>query len=84
MMINQLLKDQKVSGEKIVFLKADNKRLQNLITGKETALSRVESRSRSLRVINDFKKSIAFKTIIKDHIQEACNHIYNAEVKALE
>ncbi|KAH0465958.1 hypothetical protein IEQ34_006061 [Dendrobium chrysotoxum] len=30
------------------------------------------------------KKSSAFKIIIEDHIQEACNHIYDVEVKALE
>ncbi|KAH0452649.1 hypothetical protein IEQ34_019948 [Dendrobium chrysotoxum] len=30
------------------------------------------------------KKSIAFKTIIQDHVQEARDHIYDVEVKALE
>ncbi|KAH0435382.1 hypothetical protein IEQ34_026620 [Dendrobium chrysotoxum] len=29
-------------------------------------------------------KSIAFKTIIQDHVQEARDHIYDIEVKALE
>ncbi|KAH0450840.1 hypothetical protein IEQ34_021532 [Dendrobium chrysotoxum] len=29
-------------------------------------------------------KSIAFKTIIHDHVQEARDHIYDIEVKALE
>ncbi|KAH0469914.1 hypothetical protein IEQ34_001472 [Dendrobium chrysotoxum] len=29
-------------------------------------------------------KSYAFKIIIEDHIQEAHNHIYDVEVKALE
>ncbi|KAH0469626.1 hypothetical protein IEQ34_001184 [Dendrobium chrysotoxum] len=38
----------------------------------------------SSRVIEDFKKSIAFKIIIQDHIQEARDHIYEVEVKALE
>ncbi|KAH0470760.1 hypothetical protein IEQ34_000483 [Dendrobium chrysotoxum] len=38
----------------------------------------------SEEVIEEFKKSYAFKIIIKDHIQEARNHIYNVEVKALE
>ncbi|KAH0455761.1 hypothetical protein IEQ34_015793 [Dendrobium chrysotoxum] len=31
-----------------------------------------------------FKKSVSFKIIIEDHIQEARNHIYDVEVKALE
>ncbi|KAH0455407.1 hypothetical protein IEQ34_015439 [Dendrobium chrysotoxum] len=34
--------------------------------------------------IEEFYKSYAFKIIIEDHIQEARNHIYNVEVKALE
>ncbi|KAH0450689.1 hypothetical protein IEQ34_021381 [Dendrobium chrysotoxum] len=34
--------------------------------------------------IEEFKKSYAFKIIIEDHIQEARNHIYDVEVKALE
>ncbi|KAH0458933.1 hypothetical protein IEQ34_011747 [Dendrobium chrysotoxum] len=38
----------------------------------------------SLRIIKDFKKFIAFKTIIQDHIQEASDHTYEVEVKALE
>ncbi|KAH0464013.1 hypothetical protein IEQ34_006799 [Dendrobium chrysotoxum] len=53
---------------------------QTLIIEKEAALSGLDS----LRVIEDFKKSIAFKTIIQDNIQEACDHIYDVEVKALE
>ncbi|KAH0458623.1 hypothetical protein IEQ34_011437 [Dendrobium chrysotoxum] len=47
---------------------------------KEAALTSFESS----RVIEDFKKSIAFKIIIQDHIQEARDHIYEVEVKALE
>ncbi|KAH0464378.1 hypothetical protein IEQ34_007164 [Dendrobium chrysotoxum] len=31
-----------------------------------------------------FKKSASFKIIVEDHIQEARNHIYDVEVKALE
>ncbi|KAH0451770.1 hypothetical protein IEQ34_019069 [Dendrobium chrysotoxum] len=38
----------------------------------------------SSRVTEDFEKSIAFKIIIEDHIQEARDHIYKVEVKALE
>ncbi|KAH0469897.1 hypothetical protein IEQ34_001455 [Dendrobium chrysotoxum] len=34
--------------------------------------------------LQKFKKFYAFKIIIKDHIQEACSHIYDVEVKALE
>ncbi|KAH0452621.1 hypothetical protein IEQ34_019920 [Dendrobium chrysotoxum] len=51
------------SVEKIVVLEAENNRSQTLITEKEATLSSLES----LRVIKDFKKSIAFKTIIQDH-----------------
>ncbi|KAH0433524.1 hypothetical protein IEQ34_027007 [Dendrobium chrysotoxum] len=46
----------------------------------EAALTSFES----ARVIDDFKKSIAFKIIIQDHVQEARDHIYEVEVKALE
>ncbi|KAH0460263.1 hypothetical protein IEQ34_010926 [Dendrobium chrysotoxum] len=47
---------------------------------KEAALTGFESS----RVIENFKKSIAFKIIIQDHVQEARDHIYKLEVKALE
>ncbi|KAH0448637.1 hypothetical protein IEQ34_022437 [Dendrobium chrysotoxum] len=33
----------------------------------------------SSKTIEDFKKSVAFKGIIQDHIQEACDHIYVIE-----
>ncbi|KAL0905625.1 hypothetical protein M5K25_024060 [Dendrobium thyrsiflorum] len=79
-MIEKLLKDQKVSGEKVAILEAENKKSRTLIAEKEAALFGLESS----RVIEDFKKSIAFKTIIQDHVQEAREHIYNVEVKALE
>ncbi|KAH0469931.1 hypothetical protein IEQ34_001489 [Dendrobium chrysotoxum] len=35
-------------------------------------------------MIEEFKKSFAFKILIEDQIQEAHNHIYDVEVKALE
>ncbi|KAH0454758.1 hypothetical protein IEQ34_016682 [Dendrobium chrysotoxum] len=57
-----------------------DKRSQTLIAEKEAALSGSEPS----KVIEDFKKSIAFKTIIQDHVQEARDHIYDIEVKALE
>ncbi|KAH0465454.1 hypothetical protein IEQ34_005557 [Dendrobium chrysotoxum] len=47
--------------EKIAVLEAENKRSQTLIAEKEAALFSLES----LRAIKDFKKSIAFKTIIQ-------------------
>ncbi|KAH0461722.1 hypothetical protein IEQ34_009297 [Dendrobium chrysotoxum] len=78
--ITQLLKDQKASKEKITSLEARDKRSQTLIAEKEAALSGSEPS----KIIKDFKKSIAFKTIIQDHIQEARDHIYDIEVKALE
>ncbi|KAH0455205.1 hypothetical protein IEQ34_015237 [Dendrobium chrysotoxum] len=78
--ITQLLKYQKASKEKIVSLEAKNKRSQTLIAEKEAAFSGSESS----KIIEDFKKSIAFKTIIQDHVQEARDHIYDIKVKALE
>ncbi|KAI0492451.1 hypothetical protein KFK09_011775 [Dendrobium nobile] len=79
-MIAQLSKDQKSSAEKIAVLEAENKRSQTLIAEKEAVLTSLESSG----VIEDFKKSIAFKIIIQDHVQEARDHIYEVEVKALE
>ncbi|KAH0453594.1 hypothetical protein IEQ34_017918 [Dendrobium chrysotoxum] len=78
--ITQLLKDQKASREKIASLEAKDKRSRTLIAEKEAALSGSEPS----KVIEDFKKSISFKTIIEDHVQEARDHIYDIEVKALE
>ncbi|KAH0448589.1 hypothetical protein IEQ34_022389 [Dendrobium chrysotoxum] len=66
--------------EEEFLFKAKNKRSQTLIAEKEAALMSFES----LRVIEDFKKSIAFRIIIQDHIQEARDHIYEVEVKVLE
>ncbi|KAH0460399.1 hypothetical protein IEQ34_011062 [Dendrobium chrysotoxum] len=59
-MITQLLKDQKFSGDKVAVVEAENKKSRTLIAEKEDALFGLES----LRVIEDFKKSIALKTII--------------------
>ncbi|KAH0454918.1 hypothetical protein IEQ34_016842 [Dendrobium chrysotoxum] len=78
--ITQLSEDQRASGEKVAVLEAENKRSQTLIAEKEAALTSFES----ARVIDDFKKSIAFKIIIQDHVQDARDHIYEVEVKALE
>ncbi|KAH0465088.1 hypothetical protein IEQ34_005191 [Dendrobium chrysotoxum] len=74
-MITQFHEDQRASVEKVVMLEAKNKRSQTLISEKETALTGFESS----RVIEDFMKSIAFKIIIQDHIQEAHDHIYEVE-----
>ncbi|KAL0905741.1 hypothetical protein M5K25_024179 [Dendrobium thyrsiflorum] len=68
--INQQMKDQKV-------LEDENKRLQSMLSEKE-------AQQLPSTVIEDFKKSFAFKIIIEDHVQEARNHIYDVEVKALE
>ncbi|KAH0451499.1 hypothetical protein IEQ34_018798 [Dendrobium chrysotoxum] len=47
-----------------------------------------EAKSRSKlspsRVIEEFKKSVAFKIIVQDEVQEARDLIYHVEVKALE
>ncbi|KAH0461440.1 hypothetical protein IEQ34_009015 [Dendrobium chrysotoxum] len=58
-------------------LKAENERLQSVLSEKE-------AQQLSSAVIEEFKKSYAFKIIIEDHIQEARSHIYDVEVKALE
>ncbi|KAH0463371.1 hypothetical protein IEQ34_007953 [Dendrobium chrysotoxum] len=79
-MITQLHEDQRASGEKVAVLEAENKRSQTIIAEKEAVLISFESS----RVIDDFKKSIAFKIIIQDHVQEARDHIYEVEVKDLE
>ncbi|KAH0463917.1 hypothetical protein IEQ34_006703 [Dendrobium chrysotoxum] len=58
-------------------LEAENKRLQSVLSEKE-------AEQLPSAAIKEFKKSYAFKIIIEDHIQEARNHIYDVEVKALE
>ncbi|KAH0465985.1 hypothetical protein IEQ34_006088 [Dendrobium chrysotoxum] len=58
-------------------LEAQNKRFQSVLFEKE-------AQQLPSTVIEEFKKSYAFKIIIEDHIQEAHNHIYDVEVKALE
>ncbi|KAH0453069.1 hypothetical protein IEQ34_017393 [Dendrobium chrysotoxum] len=50
----------------------------------KSVLSEKEAQQLPSAAIEEFKKSYAFKIIIEDHIQEACNHIYDVEVKALE
>ncbi|KAH0453710.1 hypothetical protein IEQ34_018034 [Dendrobium chrysotoxum] len=57
-----------------------NKYIEEKFLFKEAALTSFESS----RIIDDFKKSIAFKIIIQDHVQEARDHIYEVEMKALE
>ncbi|KAL0909379.1 hypothetical protein M5K25_020241 [Dendrobium thyrsiflorum] len=79
--INQYGKDQKTLEEKIAAADDENKRLQSLLSEKET---RSQSQQSPSRVIEEFKKSIAFKMIVQDQIQEARDHIYDIEVKALE
>ncbi|KAH0467632.1 hypothetical protein IEQ34_002665 [Dendrobium chrysotoxum] len=58
-------------------LEAENERLQSILSEKE-------AQQLPSAVIEEFKKSYAFKIIIEDHIQEAHSHIYDVEVKALE
>ncbi|KAH0455475.1 hypothetical protein IEQ34_015507 [Dendrobium chrysotoxum] len=58
-------------------LEAENERLQSVLSEKE-------AQQLPSAVIEEFKKSYAFKIIIEDHIQEAHSHIYDVEVKALE
>ncbi|KAH0448466.1 hypothetical protein IEQ34_022266 [Dendrobium chrysotoxum] len=47
-------------------------------------MSEKEAQQLPFTVIEEFKKSYAFKIIIEGHIQEARHHIYDVEVKALE
>ncbi|KAH0466615.1 hypothetical protein IEQ34_003853 [Dendrobium chrysotoxum] len=68
--ITQQMKDQEI-------LVTENKRLQSM-------MSEREAQQLPSTVIDDFKKSATFKIIVEDHIQEAHNHIYDGEVKALE
>ncbi|PKU83594.1 hypothetical protein MA16_Dca021350 [Dendrobium catenatum] len=72
--------DQKTSAKKIIMLEAENKRSHTLIAEKDAALTSLEF----FRVIEDFKKYIAFKIVIQVHVQEARDHIYEIELKALE
>ncbi|KAH0453833.1 hypothetical protein IEQ34_018157 [Dendrobium chrysotoxum] len=58
-------------------LEAENERLQSVLSEKE-------AQQLPSAVIEEFKKSYAFKIIIEDHIQEARSHIYDVEVKALD
>ncbi|KAH0464989.1 hypothetical protein IEQ34_005092 [Dendrobium chrysotoxum] len=58
-------------------LEAEKERLQSVLSEKE-------AQQLPSAVIEEFKKSYAFKIIIEDHIQEARSHIYDVEVKALE
>ncbi|KAH0461348.1 hypothetical protein IEQ34_008923 [Dendrobium chrysotoxum] len=79
--INQHVKDQQILKEKIAVIEKKNKRLHNLLSEKEAKSKSEQSPS---RVIEEFKKSIAFKMIVQDKVQEARDHIYDVEVKALE
>ncbi|KAL0916191.1 hypothetical protein M5K25_013683 [Dendrobium thyrsiflorum] len=79
--INQYAKDQKTLEEKIAATEDENKKLQSLLSKKEI---RSQSEQSPSRVIEEFKRFIAFKMIIQDQIQEARDHIYDVEVKALE
>ncbi|KAH0452919.1 hypothetical protein IEQ34_017243 [Dendrobium chrysotoxum] len=47
-------------------------------------LSEKEAQQLPSAVIEEFKKSYAFKIIIEDHVHEVKNHIYDVEVRALE
>ncbi|KAH0453699.1 hypothetical protein IEQ34_018023 [Dendrobium chrysotoxum] len=58
-------------------LEAESERFQSVLSEKE-------AQQLPSAVIEEFKKSYAFKIIIEDHIQEARSHIYDVEVKALE
>ncbi|KAH0464458.1 hypothetical protein IEQ34_007244 [Dendrobium chrysotoxum] len=58
-------------------LEAENERLKSVLSEKE-------AQQLPSAVIEEFKKSYAFKIINEDHIQAARSHIYDVEVKALE
>ncbi|KAH0463473.1 hypothetical protein IEQ34_008055 [Dendrobium chrysotoxum] len=69
-MIKQQEKTQQV-------LEAENERLQSVLSEKE-------AQQLPSAIIEEFKKSYAFKIFIEDHIQATRSHIYDVEVKALE
>ncbi|KAH0464032.1 hypothetical protein IEQ34_006818 [Dendrobium chrysotoxum] len=59
---------------KLASVKDENKRFQSLLSKKETALSKAKR----------FKKTLAFKSIIQDHVQQAHDYIYAIVMKDLE
>ncbi|KAH0462194.1 hypothetical protein IEQ34_009769 [Dendrobium chrysotoxum] len=66
-MINQQMRDQQI-------LEAENKKLQSMLSEKE-------AQQLPSAVLEEFKKSYAFKIIIEDHVQKARNHLYDVEYK---
>ncbi|KAH0463673.1 hypothetical protein IEQ34_008255 [Dendrobium chrysotoxum] len=91
------IKEMKVVEEKLVECRAElatmetSASLQNqqmdclhieLVDAQAEAKSKSEQSPS--RVIEEFKKPVAFKMIVHNHIQEAYDHIYDVEVKALE
>ncbi|KAH0465459.1 hypothetical protein IEQ34_005562 [Dendrobium chrysotoxum] len=78
------VKDMKVVEDQLAECRAE---LTNMITSASSQNEQIDRLHIELlpsAVIEEFKKSYAFKIIIEDHVQEACNHIYDVEVKALE
>ncbi|KAH0452866.1 hypothetical protein IEQ34_017190 [Dendrobium chrysotoxum] len=82
------VKEMKVVEDQLAGCRAE---LANRITSASSQNERMdhlhielEAQQLPSTVIKEFKKSYAFKIIIEDHIQEARNHIYDVEVKALE
>ncbi|KAH0454577.1 hypothetical protein IEQ34_016501 [Dendrobium chrysotoxum] len=58
--------NQHILKKKITTIKDENKRLQSLLSEKESKFKQELSPS---RVIEEFKKSIAFNMIFKDHVK---------------
>ncbi|KAH0457654.1 hypothetical protein IEQ34_012969 [Dendrobium chrysotoxum] len=71
--------DSKVKEMKVV-----EDQLEGCRTELANKITSVSSQNERMDLIEEFKKSYAFKIIIEDHIQEARSHIYDVEVKALE
>ncbi|KAH0460181.1 hypothetical protein IEQ34_010844 [Dendrobium chrysotoxum] len=71
---------------KITSVSSQNERMDRLHIELVEAQATIKQEAQQLpsAVIEEFKKSYAFKIIIEDHIQEARSHIYDVEVKVLE
>ncbi|KAH0461173.1 hypothetical protein IEQ34_008748 [Dendrobium chrysotoxum] len=73
---------------KITSVSSQNERMDRLhielVEAQATIKQQEKAQQLPSAVIEEFKKSYAFKIIIEDHIQEARSYIYDVEVKALE
>ncbi|KAH0433189.1 hypothetical protein IEQ34_027086 [Dendrobium chrysotoxum] len=82
---DQLAECRAELAKRITSISSQNEQIDHLhIELLQSILSEKEAQQLPSTVIEEFKKSFAFKIVIEDHVQEAHNHIYDVEVKALE